>query len=790
LLFPLDLLIAEADLSFQAMMLPGDLLELLASNLGVGFELSQLSRHLLKCNRFWKVAAAVLAPFDRRVFRLQIEQSLQRAVIHRPSLGCRRMELWPGYQYPLGAMWDGRGTNFSVFSEHCEGVELCLFDDSDAETTFDLSEVTASVWHGYVVGVGPGQRYGYRIRGPFDPHAGQRFDESKLLLDPYAKAIDGEVECVPKLFSVTPDDPEHLASSARSTPPSKAVVIDESFDWGGDSRLDIPWNETVIYETHIRGLTMTHPEVPSELRGTYAGVAHPRVLEHLEALSITAIELLPVHHFVHPKHLLDAGLRNYWGYDSIGYFAPHAAYSSSGVTGGQVAEFKKMVKAIHAAGIEVILDVVYNHTGEGNHLGPTLSFRGIDNRVYYRLAEDDAALYLDFTGTGNTVNAPHPQVLKLIMDSLRYWVLEMHVDGFRFDLTSALARELYDVDHLSSFLDIIHQDPVLSTVKLIAEPWDLGEGGYQVGNFPGLWSEWNGQYRDVVRDFWRGRGGSVEEFAARFSGSSDLYKPNGRRPHASINYVTAHDGFTLEDLVSYNEKHNEANGESNRDGEDDNRSWNCGVEGPSDDPAVTELRSRQKRNFLATLALSQGVPMVLGGDEIGRTQRGNNNGYCHDNQVSWFDWSSAAGQADFHGFTQRLLALRKQHATFRRREWLQAGAVPDGRRMDIVWFTTDGDEMSAERRSEQPARTMAAYLNGEDIASSDQQGTRITDDSFLILFNAADEEVSFTLPGGGWGASWSVAVDTGDPTQGTTTHAAGATVTVDGRALMVLQEAG
>jgi isoamylase len=699
------------------------------------------------------------------------------------------MELWPGYQYPLGATWDGEGTNFSVFSEHCDGVELCLFDDANTEVSFDLREVTASVWHGYLAGVGPGQRYGYRVRGPFHPHEGQRFDASKLLIDPYAKAIDAEVHCIPEVFSVTPDDPEHLARpAARNAPESRAVVIDESFDWTGDRRPDTPWHDTIIYETHVRGLTMLHPGVPFELRGTYAGVAHPEVLEHLQALSVSAIELLPVHHFVHPKHLLDASLRNYWGYDSIGYFAPHAAYSSSGARGEQVTEFKEMVKAIHSAGIEVILDVVYNHTGEGNHLGPTLCFRGVDNRVYYRLAEDDAAMYLDFTGTGNTVNAPHPQVLKLIMDSLRYWVLEMHVDGFRFDLTSALARELYDVNHLSSFLDIIHQDPVLSTVKLIAEPWDLGEGGYQLGNFPGLWSEWNGQYRDVVRDFWRGRAGSVEEFAARFSGSSDLYKPNGRRPYASINYVTAHDGFTLQDLVSYNDKHNEANCENNRDGEDDNRSFNCGLEGPSDDQVVTELRQRQKRNFVATLALSQGVPMMLGGDEIGRTQRGNNNGYCQDNELSWFDWTGADEHGNFQSFTQRLLGIRKEHATFRRREWLQAGAMPDGRRMDIVWFTPEGAELTPQQRAEEPARTMAAYLNGEDIASSDLQGTRTRDDSFILLFNSAEADVAFTLPDRAWGDSWTMVVDTSNPEmqETTITYAAEATVPVCARTLVLL----
>jgi glycogen operon protein len=699
------------------------------------------------------------------------------------------MELWPGHRYPLGASYVGEGTNFSVFSEHGEGVELCLIDDDGTETGFDLSEVTASVWHGYLAGVGPGQRYGYRVRGPFDPEQGHRFDASKLLLDPYAKAIDGAVQCTPDRFTVAPDEP-----ATRGGPPrgdaalATSVVIDEAFDWGGDRSPRIPWHETVIYEAHVRGQTMLHPEIPETLRGTYAALSHPSVLAHLQEMAVTAIELLPVHHFVQPKHLIDHGLSNYWGYDSIGYFAPHSAYSSSGASGGQVTEFKQMVKAIHAAGIEVILDVVYNHTGEGNHLGPTLCFRGIDNRVYYRLMEGDLSRYLDFTGTGNTLNAPHPQVLKLIMDSLRYWVIEMHVDGFRFDLTSALARELYDVDRLSSFLDIIHQDPVLSTVKLIAEPWDLGEGGYQVGNFPGLWSEWNGRYRDAVRDFWRGQGGPVEDFAARFGGSSDLYKPNGRRPNASINYVTAHDGFTLEDLVSYDHKHNESNCENNRDGEDDNRSWNCGWEGSTTESSIRDLRSRQKRNLLATLALSQGVPMLLGGDEIGRTQHGNNNGYCQDNEVSWLDWTGA--DDGFKNFAQRLLRFRHSHVTFRRREWLQEGPIPGGRGTDIVWFTTEGVEMTVEQRAHEPARAMSAFLNGDDIATSDPRGKRTSDDDFMILFNANAETTTFTLPPPQWGEAWTAVIDTNDPDrQAMATHQAGDNMDVHGRTLIVLQVA-
>ncbi|MEA2507692.1 MAG: isoamylase [Actinomycetota bacterium] len=695
------------------------------------------------------------------------------------------MELWPGYQYPLGASWDGRGTNFSVFSEHGEGIELCLFDHDSHETTFELKEVTASVWHGYLAGVGPGQRYGFRVKGPFAPDRGDRFDASKLLLDPYAKAIDGEVRCVPELFSLQPGSPG-VASLGGSEAIPRSVVIDESFDWAGDLSPRVPWHETTIYETHVRGLTMTHPGIPEELRGSYAAVGHPQIVEHLQALSVTAVELLPVQHFVHPRHLIEQGLSNYWGYDSIGYFAPHSAYSSAGASGGQVTEFKQMVKALHQAGIEVILDVVYNHTGEGNHLGPTLSFRGIDNRVYYRLRKDDPSLYLDFTGTGNTLNAPHPQVLKLIMDSLRYWVVQMHVDGFRFDLTSALARELYDVDHLSSFLDIIHQDPVLSTVKLIAEPWDLGEGGYQVGNFPGLWSEWNGKYRDSMRDFWRGQGGPIEEFAARFSGSSDLYKPNGRRPYASINYITSHDGFTLQDLVSYNEKHNEGNGENNGDGENDNRSWNCGIEGPTEEAAVAALRNRQKRNFLTTLALSQGVPMLLAGDELDRTQLGNNNGYCQDNEDSWLDWSPQEMSASFHGFVKRVMAFRQSHATFRRREWLQTGSA-DGRRRDIAWFAPDGLEMTAEQLATEPARAMAAFLDGDDVATSDLRGSRARDASYIILFNAQDHGQSFKLPAQLPG-SWKVVIDTGDPSV-TNAQTNGDRVSVGDHALIVLERA-
>ncbi|MDP9227372.1 MAG: glycogen debranching protein GlgX, partial [Actinomycetota bacterium] len=700
------------------------------------------------------------------------------------------MELWPGYQYPLGASWDGRGTNFSVFSEHSEGVELCLFDPAGTEERLDLTEVTASVWHGYVAGVGPGQHYGFRVRGTFSPRDGLRFDPSKILIDPYAKSIDGDINCTRDVFSYDPGDPAEdlkLAASSTSTVP-RAVVIDESFDWRGDVSVATPWHETIIYETHVRGLTMLHPEVPARLRGTYAALAEPAVVDHLRSMCITAIELLPIHHFVRPKHLLDHGLKNYWGYDSIGYFAPHAAYSSSGSAGGQVTEFKQMVKAMHQAGIEVILDVVYNHTGEGNHLGPTLSFRGIDNSVYYRLVEDDPRLYMDFTGTGNTLNARHPQVLKLIMDSLRYWVMEMHVDGFRFDLTSALARELYGVDQLSSFLDVIHQDPVLSTVKLIAEPWDLGEGGYQAGNFPGIWSEWNGKYRDCIRDYCRGHGPSLAEFALRFTGSSDLYQPNGRRPYASINYITAHDGFTLHDLVSYNEKHNEANCENNNDGETDNRSWNCGHEGPTDDAYICDLRERQKRNFIAVLALSQGVPMLLGGDELGRTQSGNNNCYCQDNEVSWFDWERREENRSFLEFTRRVMELRKRHPTFRRRDWLEGkarwGPAPSG----ITWFDAGGEELTTEQSDNGGVRAMGAFLNGNDIATSDLRGKRTNDQSFMILFNAHDDETVFKLPAGTWGDAWAKVIDTARPDlqEGAITFKSGAAMRLASRSLVVL----
>ncbi|NJR39915.1 MAG: glycogen debranching protein GlgX [Leptolyngbyaceae cyanobacterium CSU_1_4] len=656
--------------------------------------------------------------------------------------------IWSGTPYSLGAVWDGQGTNFALFSENATGVDLCLFDAEDHETRLPLTEVTNFVWHGYVPGVAPGQRYGFRVDGPNAPEAGHRFNVNKLLIDPYAKAIDGEIRFGKEIFGYCwGNDPENLSysdlDSAHLVP--KGVVIDESFDWEGDKLLQTPWHKTVIYEAHVRGLTKLHPEIPPHLQGTYAGLTHPAVIRHLHSLGITAIELMPIHQFLaHPGHLQGKGLRNYWGYDSINYFAPYSGYSAGNVKGEQVVEFKEMVKTFHREGIEVILDVVYNHTGEGNHLGPTLSLRGIDNASYYRLVEDEPQYYMDFTGCGNSLNVRHPQVLKLIMDSLRYWVLEMHVDGFRFDLASALARELYAVDRLAAFFDIIHQDPVLANVKLIAEPWDVGEGGYQVGEFPLLWSEWNGKYRDTVRDFWRGENRTLAEFAYRFTGSSDLYQTNGRRPHASINFVTAHDGFTLRDLVSYNEKHNQANGEDGRDGDSHNRSWNCGVEGETNKPEILQLRQQQQRNFLVTLMLSQGVPMLLAGDEMGRSQQGNNNPYCQDNEVSWVNWG-LQDQALLE-FSQKLINFRLQHPIFRRRKWFQGRAIHGSEVRDIAWFNPNGGEMTDKQWNDGLAKAIAIFLNGEEIPTPGSKGTRVVDDSFLIIFNAHYEAIEFTLP--------------------------------------------
>ena len=702
------------------------------------------------------------------------------------------MDVWPGRPYPLGATWDGEGTNFALFSENATGVELCLFDERGAETRVPLREVTAFVWHCYMPTVAPGQRYGFRVDGPFQPQSGLRFNARKLLIDPYAKAIDGDITPGEPAFGYPWDDPEaDLAFSdvddAAEMP--KSVVVDDTFDWEGDTALKIPGYDTFIYETHVKGFTAVHPGIPSEIRGTYAGLAHHAAIEHLQLLGITALELLPVHHFVHPKHLTDKGLRNYWGYDSIGYFAPYAGYSSAGACGEQVNEFKAMVKAMHSAGIEVILDVVYNHTGEGNHLGPTLSFRGIDNPTYYRLVEDDPRFYFDVTGTGNTLNVRQPQSLKLIMDSLRYWATEMHVDGFRFDLASALARELYAVDRLAAFFDIIHQDPVLSRMKLIAEPWDVGEGGYQVGNFPLLWSEWNGRYRDVVRDYWRGDEEAMAEFAFRFTGSSDLYQSDGRSPFASVNFITAHDGFTLNDLVSYNEKHNEANGEDNQDGDNHNRSWNMGAEGDTDDPEIHGLRERQKRNFLATLAMSQGVPMLLGGDEMGRTQHGNNNAYCQDNEISWFDWSLRDENLELLGWTRRLMQFRKTHPVLRRRKWFQGRDIYGTGIEDIAWFNPDGGEMTEDQWNTGYAKVVGVFLNGSAIQDPGPRGERITDDSLLILFNASQELIGFTIPTGSWGDQWAAEIDTNVPhmEEGTHTYKSGEDVPLEALSLVVLR---
>jgi isoamylase len=700
------------------------------------------------------------------------------------------MQLWPGRAYPLGATSDSGGTNFALFSEPADRVELCLFDDDGVEVRLELREVTAHVWHGYVPGVGAGQRYGFRVHGAYAPEQGLRCNPSKLLLDPYAKAIDGAYDWDPSVYGYVmgEDDTEpNNDDDARHVP--KCVVVADDFDWGDDRRPDVPLHETVVYEVHVKGFTKLHPTIPEELRGTYAGLATPEAIEHFTLLGVTAVELLPVHHFVNDQHLVEKGLSNYWGYNSIGFFAPHHAYSSSGTCGEQVTEFKQMVKALHEVGIEVILDVVYNHTAEGNHLGPMLSFRGIDNSAYYRLVEDEPRFYMDYTGTGNSLNMRHPSVLQLLMDSLRYWVTEMHVDGFRFDLAATLARELHEVDRLSAFFDVIQQDPIVSQVKLIAEPWDVGEGGYQVGNFPALWSEWNGKYRDTVRDFWRGEPATLAEFASRFTGSSDLYQDDGRRPYASINFITAHDGFTLHDLVSYNEKHNEANGEDNQDGESHNRSWNCGVEGDTDDAEVNRLRERQKRNFLCTLVLSQGVPMLLGGDEMGRSQKGNNNCYCQDNEMSWFDWSQRDENLALLGFTRRVLELRQEHPVLRRRGWFKGRPFRGRGLADIAWFDPSGEEMSDEQWGESFAKSLMVFLNGEAIPSTDEHGNRIVDDSLLVCFNAHFDELDFTMPADTFGQRWEVLIDTSHPelSHGIGSHKSGDAMPVESRSVVLLR---
>jgi isoamylase len=701
-------------------------------------------------------------------------------------------EVWPGAPFPLGATWDGEGTNFSLFSEHAEHVELCLFDAGGAEERVALPERSAFNWHCYLPGVGPGQRYGYRVHGHYKPEEGHRFNAAKLLIDPYAKALEGPVDwSAAHVFPYVLDGTEDadLRADGQDSAPAipRSVVVDPAFDWEDDRAPNTPWTQTVIYEVHVKGFTKLFPTLRDDLRGTYAGLASDEAIEHLRTLGVTAVELLPVHHIVDESFLAERGLTNYWGYSSIGFLAPHALYSASGTSGEQVREFKGMVKALHRAGIEVILDVVYNHTAEGNHLGPMLSFKGVDNASYYRLSPDDPRYYVDFTGTGNSLNPVHPSVLRLIMDSLRYWVMECHVDGFRFDLAAALAREFYDVNRLSAFFDIIHQDPVLSQAKLIAEPWDVGPGGYQVGNFPVLWTEWNGLYRDTVRDFWRGATNGVGDFAARITGSSDLYADDGRRPGASINFVTAHDGFTLHDLVSYNEKHNEANHEENRDGTDDNRSWNSGAEGSTDDEGVLELRRRQMRNFLATLFLSQGVPMLLGGDELARTQGGNNNAWCQDNEISWFDWELDDDKRELLDFARRLIYMRRHHPAFRRRFFLQGTSVEGSGLPDVWWFRPDGRRMTRRDWENGEMRWLGMFLNGDELHETTSRGEPIGDESFLVLFNAHHEPVTFQLPARRFGARWKLELSTADPHAEERSFAARDPVEVESRSLLVLR---
>jgi isoamylase len=704
--------------------------------------------------------------------------------------------IWPGEPYPLGATFDGIGTRFAVVSSVAEAVELCLFDDDGGERRATLPERTGDVWHGDLPDVQPGQRYGYRVHGPWDPGAGLRCNPAKLLLDPYAKAIEGDIAWDEAVFGHRWADPDERNDDDSAPFVPRSVVVNPFFDWGGDRALRIPWSDTVIYETHVRGATKCHPDVPEELRGTYGGIGHPAFVAHLQQLGVTAVELLPVHQFVHDAHLVERGLRNYWGYNSIGFLAPHGEYAGRGQAGEQVQEFRQMVRDLHDAGIEVILDVVYNHSGEGNHLGPTLSLKGFDNPLYYRLVEDDRRFYFDYTGTGNTLNMRSPHTLQLVMDSLRWWATEMHVDGFRFDLASTLARSLHEVDRLSAFFDIVQQDPVISQVKLIAEPWDIGEGGYQVGNFPPQWAEWNGRYRDDVRDYWTGAEVGVGELAQRLTGSSDLYESDARHPHASINFVTAHDGFTLADLTSYDERHNEANGEDNNDGEGHNRSWNCGVEGPTDDPAVLALRARQRRNLLTTLLLSQGVPMLLGGDELGRTQQGNNNAYCQDNELSWYD--CAAVDEDLLAFTRRLVAYRQAHPLFRRRRFFHGRPIrtPGGGEAlpDIVWFGPDGAEMGDEQWESGDDQTLVVFLNG-DLVETDRRGEPVVDDRLLLVLNGNPDPVDVILPPAAFAPRWVVDVDTeaGTITDGAGEAedaprlSAGAVVELPGRCVLVLR---
>jgi glycogen operon protein len=699
--------------------------------------------------------------------------------------------VWPGRPYPRGATWDGEGVNFSIFSQHAEKIELCLFDVKGRREVqrIVLTEQTDQEWHCYLPEARPGMLYGYRVHGPYRPELGHRFNSNKLLLDPYAKALLGHINWSDAQYGYRVGNEREDMSfdrrdSAHGMP--KCRVIDPAFTWGDDRRPNIAWNDTVIYETHVRGFSIRHPDVPPPLRGTYAGLATPAVIAHLQRLGVTAIELMPVHAFADDRFLVEQGLRNYWGYNSIAYFSPEARYSAT----GNVSEFKTMVKAFHSAGMEVILDVVYNHTAEGNQMGPTLSFRGIDNASYYRLNPENKRYYVDYTGCGNTLNMQNPRVLQLIMDSLRYWITEMHVDGFRFDLASALARELHEVDRLGAFFDIIRQDPVISQVKLIAEPWDLGEGGYQVGNFPSGWTEWNDKYRDTMRSYWKGDGGIIGSFAQRLTGSSDLYERSGRRPHASVNYVTCHDGFTLHDLVAYDHKHNEANREGNRDGHNDNRSWNCGVEGETDDPEVNALRARQKRNLVATLMLSQGVPMMLGGDELDRTQKGNNNAYCQDNEVSWFDWTMTPDKERMLQFFARMIRIRREHPIFHRRNFFQGRPIRGSDIKDVIWLTPKGEEMTDAEWRESQARSLAVYFSGHGLFETDEKGRPLTDDTFLVLFNSHGEQVFFRLPRFEHAARWLMVMDTayehGLARGGITP--AGGVYTVEARSIVLLQQ--
>ncbi len=701
-------------------------------------------------------------------------------------------KIYPGKPYPLGATWDGQGVNFALFSDYATGVELCLFKNGDDKQEYEkikFTERTHQIWHVYLPDAKPGQLYGYRVSGPYEPENGHRFNPNKLLMDPYAKAIAGAINWDDSLFAYeVGSENEDLSYSEVDSAPfiPKSVVIDSNFDWDGDKLLKLSYRDTIIYETHVKGFTFLHPDIPEEIRGTYAALAHPVTINYLKDLGITAIELMPVHQFVNDRGLQENGLNNYWGYNTIGFFAPDVKYSGSGVMGEQVIEFKKMVKEFHKAGIEVILDVVYNHTAEGNQLGPTISFKGIDNACYYRLTDDNKRFYMDYTGTGNTLNAMLPNVLQYIMDSLRYWVLEMHVDGFRFDLAATLARELHEVNRLSAFFDIIHQDPVLSQVKLIAEPWDIGEGGYQVGKFPPGWAEWNGKYRDSIRDYWIGADSMLGEFAQRLTGSPDLYQDDYRRPTASINFITAHDGFTLNDLVSYNEKHNEANKEDNNDGESNNRSWNCGAEGPTDDAEINKLRAQQKRNLLATMFLSQGVPMLVAGDEFGRTQQGNNNAFCQDNEISWLNWTNQ--DKPLLEFTKRLIKLRKDHPTFRRKKWFQGVPIKGQKLEDIGWFLPEGDEMTDENWNHGYAKSLGIFLNGKGIHNVTAKGEPIADDNFYLIFNAHYEPVNYVLPEKLTGKKWVKTLDTSDDSVSDQEIEDNKKVTVQGRSVVVLHQ--